>query len=327
MLLPKGSIKYLPALYTDIISNILSFVSISDDPEDLLTFALVSREWYQLCRRFSFAKLDDLSPQSLPALRELLELDSPPNESAPTTAIAFAQYVRRAILYADLEPGEWSDTREITMLMDRSFTTRFKLTVMFGSGVLKSSHLLELKLSCSNITHLGLIGVQICMSKEKLSRILCDESSPSLTDLSLEKTVWGNDAEREEGDASSTHVSGLELLPDKRTFTLDHLHFLEEQCDSRNERFWPHDSGFEELVVKSLILRVDVLSDSFWDKAPDMLKKIASNLVELDAAHEMNYDRKLSRSREKSLLLTFCFMGCRFHYSRQGHQVPEAAHA
>lgn len=88
-----------------------------------------------------------LSSLSLPC-ESSLSLPHHLTKVPPATATTFVQHVRRAILYADLEPEEWSDTKEITMPMDRSFTTRFKLTVMFRSeeGHASPMHDTELEL-------------------------------------------------------------------------------------------------------------------------------------------------------------------------------------
>ncbi|KAF9053184.1 hypothetical protein BJ165DRAFT_1400513 [Panaeolus papilionaceus] len=284
----------LPVLYSDIIDDILSFLPVSENLHRLLTFAFVSREWYHLSRRYSFAKLPGLFPNTLPALRELLKRGSAPNGGG-STELTFAQHVRRAVLHIDLsgaDPDQWKDAKDIIMLMDRSFTTQFKLSIMLNSGVLRSSQLLDLKEWCANIsTHLGLTNLWLYMSKKKLSQILCDESWASLTDLSCDQAFWNNNHdEREQEDTdNSLPAEGVTNPSTTKKLTVEHLRYFAEQ--HWYERFWPHDfdSGFETLVVKSLILRLNVDdSKASWAKASGLFKSIAANLVELDIARGLH---------------------------------------
>src|SRR5689334_12554654 len=96
--LQQSSFKALPTLYSDIISTIISFVALSEDSqEDLLTLALVSREWYQLCRRYSFTQLGDLWPvRDLLYLRQLIELNNGATVAELQTSLHFGYYVRSA---------------------------------------------------------------------------------------------------------------------------------------------------------------------------------------------------------------------------------------
>ncbi|PPR02073.1 hypothetical protein CVT24_011172 [Panaeolus cyanescens] len=268
----------LPTLYTDIISTVLSFIDISEDLDVLLNCALVCKEWCQLSRRFSFAKLDDIHLDSLPKLRALLEPEVGSDKAVVNT---FSKHVRRVILYVDLGQDDWTQVKELITLMNRYFTVKFKLSVMLRSGIVRSSHLSDIKSCCANTTHLGLISVKLDMIRDELADVLCDQSWPALTDMSIEGAVF------KDPENATSHCQSDNGTPTRR-LTLKHLHFLEEQSD--DGRFWPHET-FQMITVEYLIIRVDVLGGHFWGGVPSMLKKIAPSLVGLDVAHEMDYNR------------------------------------
>ncbi|PPQ73429.1 hypothetical protein CVT24_008135 [Panaeolus cyanescens] len=100
--------------------------------------------------------------------------------------------------------------------------------------------------------------------------------------------------------------------PSLSTFTIDRLHYYTEACEGEEttftEKFWPHRLLNSSILdVRELIIRVDSWVLAFeMDIAREMVLSLASNLVELDLAHEaLDYDchffRKISKVSFPSL--------------------------
>ncbi|KAF9053223.1 hypothetical protein BJ165DRAFT_849055 [Panaeolus papilionaceus] len=184
-----------PILYIDLIETIISLLASESEEKphtnDLSNCALVCRAWCNICRKISFANITTLDVIDSQNLHTLLSARS---QGSLTPRNTIATHIRAATVHIELsEYGMyvgWHYAKELITLFGRSFSSNYRLRLVFNSDKIYHRHFLDILSTgaAQNLVYLALEQVTLSIDPEELSSLLCDESLPSLRGLVNQRT-------------------------------------------------------------------------------------------------------------------------------------------